>query len=825
MRVPPPNLLKLEKDTLLEDLRNKLAEKYSDYTTPEDGDATDPAWVILEQAAWLVELLSEQLDRYPYSMVQEFVHLMGGKLNPAIPALGIMIANPLEAGQIVVEQNKPSPWRFFTLQTEELDIIEFTSVEPNVHVRPCSVMSMVEVVNGEMFLIGGPKSEAGIGAQEAWRSYKHRSRIFDTEWVRYDLTTSNAQALVETLEGAIEALEERKIGWLEFRVEQSSNIKVSVFARLNLAKVFLGFQPAGLSEGSDVRGHWGTLDNSTWKPPVRISSIPAVPSRLRDQEPMPGGRRGTILIPNLPEGFETENLLERKSMPLKKDVVDAIWETLTHMDQKLAPMNVSVSRGVQPSDDEREPTWISSVLDQELWSDLIDRTELRLIHINVGQAYPTPGVFRVATVLKGVAEDDIPKVRIFGIDDNGMERVPLGANIAWKLRLPDPNAGQRMVLVVAYDIQLSETHNEILMVTEADPMAVMCNCLLVGNLPVVRDGRQIEILRNIPEAVNLIYDDLINKDVIDNLLRYNISKEVAKLLNNLPLSYFPVKNGVSIIDFKGVYLDPTSMVGEGALMRLNAPDRTGHTESLRPGRVVTLDWYRRTDGMYGNVARGDIQVVEQPNNVEPVLLGVHNPLDTFYGLQREEEQEAIDRMFNPSGRIAVLPTDWERDIRVKLGKRARGWMVRCWSHPERTLVSHDFWPPRTNETAVAQRKGFQSQIERLNNAGTDTILVIVGAKDRLISDAEVDWARGEIEKSIQSQLRRLPLVREVIVMKFWPLQLQTTDTMANEMALPSFDVFECKGNLRLIGSEQPEAIPNVHLLLNAAIVDVEVIDV
>ena len=113
MRVPPPNLLKLEKEQLLEDLRSKLAEKYPDYSAPEEGDATDPAWVLLEQAAWLVELLSEQLDQYPYSMVQEFVHLMGGKLNPAVPALGVMIANPLEAGEVTVEQQKTSPWRFF----------------------------------------------------------------------------------------------------------------------------------------------------------------------------------------------------------------------------------------------------------------------------------------------------------------------------------------------------------------------------------------------------------------------------------------------------------------------------------------------------------------------------------------------------------------------------------------------------------------------------------------------------------------------------------------------------------------------------------------
>ena len=63
MRVPPPGLLKLNRQDLLNDVRARLAEKYPDYADESDLDATDQAWIILEQAAWLVELLSEQLDQ------------------------------------------------------------------------------------------------------------------------------------------------------------------------------------------------------------------------------------------------------------------------------------------------------------------------------------------------------------------------------------------------------------------------------------------------------------------------------------------------------------------------------------------------------------------------------------------------------------------------------------------------------------------------------------------------------------------------------------------------------------------------------------------
>ena len=59
-------------------------------------------------------------------------------------------------------------------------------------------------------------------------------------------------------------------------------------------------------------------------------------------------------------------------------------------------------------------------------------------------------------------------------------------------------------------------------------ISVLCNTVLVGTCR-LQDGRQIEIVRNIPEPVNLLYDDLVNKDVIDHLLRDNISRDVASL--------------------------------------------------------------------------------------------------------------------------------------------------------------------------------------------------------------------------------------------------------------------------------------------------------
>ena len=110
-------------------------------------------------------------------------------------------------------------------------------------------------------------------------------------------------------------------------------------------------------------------------------------------------------------------------------------------------------------------------------------------------------------------------------------------------------------------------------------------------------------------------------------------------------------------------------------------------------------------------------------------------------------------------------------------------------------------------------------VDTLYRSGPDTMLVVVGANDRLISDSELDWARGLIEGLVRRQKKRLPLIKNVVVMKFWPLILRTEDT--DLIPLPCFDIAECRGTLRSVGSNQEQDIPNKMLLLNAAIVEVE----
>ena len=191
-----------------------------------------------------------------------------------------------------------------------------------------------------------PKEADGIQAMEAWQSYVKRSKIFEGEWIRYDIITSNAEDLLETLEAAIEALNSRQLGWLDFRTDQPSPEIVSVFARVDLGKAFMTDTPTGLTMGGDVQGRWGTLDDSVWTPPVRVKDHPRIPVRLKGRAPMPGSRKRNHSVAWIPENIPVSELLERKSQPLPTNIVEAIWITLTHMDQKLASLKPTVNRGI-----------------------------------------------------------------------------------------------------------------------------------------------------------------------------------------------------------------------------------------------------------------------------------------------------------------------------------------------------------------------------------------------------------------------------------------------------------------------------------------------
>ncbi len=817
MRVPPPGLLRLDREALLTDVRERISEWLPAYADAER-DPTDPAWLLLEQAAWLVELLSEQLDRYPFSVVRHLVHLMGGHLRPAQPAVGVVVAEVAQPGVLSQPPNLPDLCRLFTPQTETSESIEFVPVEESVPLCKGSVRSMAAIRGGELFEIS--RSAETASPLEMWRGRAGRSRIFEREQIDYVVMTNNTDGLVSSLEGVIERLAERRIGWLKVVFEKNSAEQVTITAEIDLGGAFRRVAAGGVWGGGDLPGDWGTLDESTWRPPVAISDHAMLPRQLRGARPHPRLTEGEILIPNVPQDFRTDDLLVGEAAPLPETVVETIWQTLANMDGDLMPLRPTVSRRFRPDLEggSEDPSWIRGALESGMWFDIARGADKTITEVHVDHDGAEQTSVRLALVVDRDDPRYAPSISVYGCRSGGrVDGEPLargGEAIVW--RLPAPPARRRggLVQVIALDLTVPGSIESLLVVTDADPLAVMLNAMMVTNMPAVRDGRVVVVERNVPEAVSLLFEDLVSPTVIDQLLEQPIPRSAASRLRRLRLAHFEVTDQDDLTSWEGVGFDPAA--GE---MVLNAPDALGQLRQFRPSDNIQLSWYRRTDGEHGLVDAGAIDLVEQPADIVPALVAVRNPLGTFFGAARESPEAAIDRMFAPKSGVPVLPADFEREVRQALGSRGHGWMVRCWTYAERTLVSTAWWP--VPESFGAEDPETRSARRSAEHAGPQTILVVLGSRDGPLSSEDLVWARRVVSRRMRVLARRLPTIRDAIVTRFHPLTLRTTtDSLPEGLVLPCFDPGLMRGELIDLRG-RTHAPPRATLLLNAAVVAID----
>ena len=629
MRIAPPKTLKLDKDALLRDIRERLSEYIPSYA--QTANPTDPGWLMLEEVAWMVEMLTEQLDEYPLSVVQQFVHMLGGQLRPAHPALGVVVVSPSSAGVMKLPEDRPSPWRFFTAQTEERDMIEFVPIEAEVDIRQATVDSVTRLVDGQLILSGRPE---GDGAQDvSWTRELGPSALFDGEYVEFHIVSANQSEMCERVEKAIGLIEERNLGWLELSSSKVGDGTVAVRAKVNVDRSFTRTAPDGIAPGGDLVGDWNSLDGSTWTPPVRVSADGSLPPRLRGAPIMPGKDEGTLLVPDVPAERALQGLLQRPAAPIPSKVVDAIWKSLANADAKLRPLRPAIKRFIPArEEDEAEPSWVGSVLNSQSWDRIQGLHDRTVVHVALAHRSRKPGQVRVGLVHRG-GLTDMGEVRVLGIEKDGSVSVePLDFDEAWTLPLPADQGGGTQI-VRALDVSVSREHYSFLVVVEGKILASMVNPILVANAPRVPDGREVHIERTVPEAVTLLDRDIVSPQVMEQLLSEPLPESIRDVLRRIPLANFQVKKGRPIRNFRGVQLDAST--GE---VLFNAPDEHGEVQTLRPGAIIELSWYRRTDGEHGEVEAGAIEYVEQPPSARPSLTAVRNPVGTFYGGPRESEK-------------------------------------------------------------------------------------------------------------------------------------------------------------------------------------------
>ncbi len=796
MRVTPPDALKIDRDELLRDVRERLEVRAP--ALAASLDAAHPAWILLQESAWMVERLTEKLDAWPWAVLQQFAHLLGASVRPAVPSLGIITMEPAEDGILDVSAN-PARWRFFASQNEDRGLVEFALAENGAPLCVARVAGLARLRDSELWTAddGATRSEATPDAT-AWFGSEQRASVFAGEVFRFQIRAADAVRVETEINEAIaRMLETRDPGWLRFEVTCPDEHTVRVEATID---VTLPNSTADAADQADVIAAWRPLDDSNWTPSVRISDHPVLPWKLRGARPMRTDD-GMMLVPGVPRNMLRNEILVRDARPAPPEIPDALWNTLAHMDKRLAALKPTVSRGVRAAN--ADPAWVDDALRGRAWA-AVERSPDRSYAYVTLDATEADRRLRFAWVVEPGA---LPRAEAFGrYEAAGILPGGLDVTPAWDLTLPNPSAGG-LSAVVAFDVVVPGGASGVLLAIDGPAKAVLLNTALVINAPVVRDGRGAVVSRAVPEPVSMLFEDIVTPATLEQLATSGLPASAARALRMLPCSVLMVDGTTPLVNFDGVDVDAVQ-----GIVTLNAPDAVGRTHTLRRGQQVELRWYRRTQAALGNVGADQINFAEQAMTTRPRVARVTNPLPTFWGQDREREEDAVLRVFGPQTGVPVTPADWERLVRVELGARGEDWTVRVWGYAERTLLSHDLWPPHDMGVEDPERARLS---KALQTAGADTLLVVVGPESGVLSDVDLAHAKRLIRALVARWGARTGAVRDAEVTRYWPLTLEGE----HDGVTPSFSPRESHGTLvDPLGRRGP--VPRVALLLNAAITKV-----
>jgi hypothetical protein len=784
VRIPSPGPLRLDRRELLRDARERLLERLPDLaSTPVD--PTDPGWLLLEQAAWMVEVLSARLDDYPLAVLQQLLHLLGGEMLAAVPSIGVVAVQPREPGVLAVTEAQPAPVRFFAPQTETRDQVEFVPVEGRVPLRPVSTTRLWR-------WDGVSLSLAGRGTGLVRTGTLARSPLFRGETITLQVIGVEGDPVAERLETAVQTLMAGEVGWLRLTVEpEAGGARARLTAQVDPAAAFAHAAPGGLTDGEPLEGRWGALDDSTWTPPVRLSQHASLPPWLRGQTLEPGREDGRVVIHDVPPGVALGDLLEQPAAPLPTRLADDLWTTLGRIDPRLARLRAVTRRSLSPAAARTAP-WLAAAVRSARWGAITAAGPCDLIELQVEPSDDdTP--LRIGVFGEGPAPEHVELWTVLA--DGSLGATSRSLEPRWSLRLPSPTG---TVSVHVVELPVDPDVQAILLHSRAPMDGALANPVLVANTPVVRDGRSVTVRRAVPEPVALLETDIVGPTELERLRRRPFGAPVAKVLSALPLARFSIDEDADLDGFSGVALD--ARAGE---LRLNAPDASGTLRDLPPGTELHLDWYRRTDGSTGNVGVGEIRLVEQAPSARPGIRAATNPLPTVGGQDRESDEDARARLFAPGGTTLALPADWERELRALLG--AGDWRVRAWTHTERALVTTALWPADPDAQRALRR--------RLGRASPASLLLCVGRSDRAPSAEDLARATVLAEQLCAEARRRACAVREVLVAPLTPVWLEGS---ATGVVFPTHDTAGLSGTLVDAGGRRM-AVPVDTLLLDAVV--------
>jgi len=812
MRVPPPRPLKLESRALLRDVAARLAERAPAYASATP-DPTDPGWLLLGEAAWMVEMLSEQLDRYPFAAIQQLVHLMGGQVRPATPALAVVVASVDASGVLSRDPDRWDACRFFSVRTEQSDAVEFVPLEPDVPLMRATLRRLALLGQGRLEELGGPWGVESVPGLGAWAAEPARSALFDGERALFTVISTEPTAIHEELRAAVAAFSAERCPWLDLNVLPIEGNRVQIQVRIDPTGAFLRLHPPGPWQGGDLEGDWDPVPGEGWTPPVVVSADLRLPAGIRGRAPLLAGGRSRIVVPGVPEGFPIDAVLERQASPIPTGILEGIWREIARRSSRLEKLERSIQRRFTGSmgDDRR---WVLAAMRSGLWDQLSRGEPSTAVSAGLDRPAETPGRVRLAVVMPAADECAPPPLARAWRVSAEPRLVPTGGaeRPVWRLMLPPGPTDHGLRQVLAWDIAVEAGDSDVLLTVQGQAQGAFLNALLAVNAPAVRDGRRWTLQRNAPEPVSLLFGDLLTPEVVAHALDRPLPPETAALLRTLPLAHFSVEGARGseepIRGFQGVSSDP----GEGRVI-LNAPDMDGTQRTLRAGDMVRLDWYRRTDGAAGRVPAGAVALVEQGPGSAPRLSRVYNPLAATMGEACERPEAATTRLFGPPESAMALPSDVERAVRHTLGADRERWLVRCWTWTERALLHHELWPWGEG----AEDPGRVSLHRALEGAGPDTVLIALGPPSGVVSEEEMVEVTARVRERIRAARGRLPTLRDALVTRLWPLRIRAeSGAGADAISLPCFDTAGLRGLLvDELGRQAP--VRGSSLLLNACI--------
>ena len=805
MRFPLPPSHRLSRDELLRHVRDDLRRRYPSFATVLDTPG-DPGWMLLEQAAWVAEILSSSLDDHPRAVVSFLLALLGRELRPATPSVGVVslqasAAVSLEPGA----QAGVLPPRLYSPLTEGREQVEFALVERRIPLAPGRLTGIYRVLGGRM--LGRQLThDAFPKSHVAWSGGERDMALLDREQLVYRLERKLDDVLRGVLDKLVQAFQPGNpaaVGWL----------RLSYRDRAGSAEVIANLDPAAAfpAEGAERRpSDWGRIHD--WRPELQ-------PTEAGRGLRIDTGADGEPVLRGCPDEGAPEELV-RSTEVAPADFPQQFWRrlrTLAGTAGARLPLSPIVSRrAVAPAD---TPNWLAQLPFQPFWAHVTDGSpmlSLDVAPLDEGQSV------RLGLVVEDFERSSAPvALRVLASDGSLM-----GLRPVWTIPVPRPAAagkGSATLAVFELDRAHQREGGSLLLLAPPAPtrfLGLFLNPALIINAPLVVDGRSVDVGLS-PDEVDLLFDDLLSREVLDTVgerLPGDAARPLRRLLAQLPLAHIDVQRGGEQLevlqDWAAFRLDASA-----GRAQFGVPGPDGRRRLL-PGSTLQLDWYRRTSGTLGNLAAGEIVDIEVDGDLGDVVLAVTNPVATHLGQAQETPAGAVYRMFGPErGAIPTVPSDLERTVREALGPEEGEWIVKVWTHAERMLLATSWWGAEHGPSWVVEAVAAARQ--RLDELGTGGLLVTLGDPEGGMDAAHFHSVAGAVRDRIRSVADRVPYIKDAAVVPFHPLRFEAGEDVDEEL-LPCFHPTRLP--VGLVGDLDSETLTDrlragVDLWLDAAVLE------